>query len=133
MFGKLCGRSNLSLEMKPKHIKQLQAQSRKLQARRVDNDTFVVESISNPVANHIVTVRFQPDGTINTRCTCEWAINQGVGCSHVLAALEYIASIKGRTLSFWLTEEEAVRQKQRVFYLSGAKRDDGLWITSRTG
>lgn len=104
-----------------------------MQARRVDHDTFVVESVSNPIANHVVTVKFQRDGTINSRCTCEWAINQGVACSHVMAALEYLASSKGRTLSFWLTEEEAKRQKQRVFYLAGGQRNDGVWITSRAG
>ncbi len=124
---------HLYLNMKPKYIKQLQAQSRRLQARRVDHDTFVVESVSNPVANHVVTVKFEHDGTIHTRCTCEWAINQGIACSHVMAALEHLASIRGRTLSFWLTEEEAKRQKQRVFYLAGGRHEDGVWITSRAG
>lgn len=130
---KFVQQEHLHLNMKPKHIKQLQAQSRKLQARRVDHDTFVVESISNPVANHVVTVKFERDGTIHTRCTCEWAVNQGIACSHVMAALEHLASMRGRTLSFWLTEEEAKRQKQRVFCLADQRRDDGVWITSRAG
>jgi hypothetical protein len=121
--------------IRPKNLKQLQAQSRHLQARRVDRHTLAVQSTSNPLANHIVTVEFMKDGTIRARCTCQWAMNRGVGCQHVMAALEYMASIKQRTLSFWSSQEEAKRQKQRVFYLSasGDDGDDGVWITSRAG
>jgi hypothetical protein len=93
---------------------------------------MAVESVSNPFANHIVTVRFNPDGTIQARCTCPWALNRGVACSHIMAALEYLAGQKGRTLSFWATHEQALRQKHRVFYLTGpAERAEGVWITSR--
>jgi hypothetical protein len=117
--------------MLPKNIKQLQSQSRELQARRVDRNTVVVESTSNPMANHVVTVRFDDDEhTISTRCTCPWAIHNGVACSHVMAALEYLASLKDRTLSFWLTEEAARRQKHRTFFLRGTN-GEGVWITSR--
>ncbi|HLV34625.1 MAG TPA: SWIM zinc finger family protein [Spirillospora sp.] len=119
--------------MKPKNIKQLQTQSRRLQARRVDRHTLAVQSETNPLANHIVTVAFRQDGTVHARCTCQWALNRGVACSHVMAALEYLASMKNRTLSFWPTKEDARRQKQRVFYLSGSSEEDGVWITSRTG
>ena len=122
--------------MKPKNIKQIQAQSRRLNARQVDRYTLVVQSQTNPVANHIVTVEFGDDGLIQARCTCEWAINRGIACSHVMAALEYLASMKNRTLSFWPTRAEAQRQKHRVFYLAGSERDeddDGVWITSRAG
>lgn len=122
--------------MKPKNIKILQAQSRNLQARRVDKHTLVVQSASNPLANHIVTVEFGPDDTIHARCTCPWAINRGVACSHVMAALEYLASLKDRTLSFWTEREAALRQKNRVFYISGERdpdREDGVWVTSRAG
>ena len=119
--------------MKPKHIKQLQRQSRKLRARRVDRNTIAVESTTNPLASHIVTVRFGSNGSVHARCTCPWAQNRGVACSHVMAALEYLAERKQRTLSFWETEREARRQKQRVFFLSGGgiKSEDGVWITSR--
>ena len=122
--------------MKPSNLKQLQAESRKLQARHVDRHTLVVQSTSNPQANHIVTVEFNDDGTLHARCTCQWALNRGVACTHVMAALEYLASKKNRTLSFWSTQEEAERQKHRVFYLYGSRRDDdddGVWITSRAG
>jgi hypothetical protein len=124
--------------MKPKNLKQLQSQSRSLEARRVDKHTLVVQSKANPQANHVVTVEFGPEeDTIRARCTCEWALKRGIGCSHVMAALEYLASMKERTLSFWSTEEEAKKQKHRVFYLSNDERDQqqdrGVWITSRAG
>ncbi len=123
--------------MKPKYIKRLQAQSRQLEARHVDKHTFVVQSTSNPNASHVVTVEFGPGDTLRARCTCEWALNRGVGCTHVMAALEYLASRKHRTLSFWTSQDDAKRQKQRVFYLSGDEHDQeqtrGVWITSRAG
>lgn len=119
--------------MKPKNIKQLQNQSRRLRARWVDTNTVVVESTSSPRANHVVTVEFEEDGSILTRCTCPWAIHQGVACSHVMAALEYLASKKQRTLSFWENLEDAKRQKNRMFYLVGSRADEGVWVTSRTG
>lgn len=117
----------------PKHIKKLQDKSRDLQARRVDRYTYVVESISNPNANHVVTIRFDKDGrTIQARCTCAWATFHGIACSHVLAALEYMAANKERTLSFWEDENSARRQKHRLFRLVGDEQDDGIWVTSRS-
>ncbi len=118
--------------MKPRNIKRLQLESRKLRARWVDRNTLAVESSSNSVANHIVTVYFNQNGQVHARCTCPWAMHRGIACSHVMAALEYLAAHKRRKLSFWSTEEEARRQKQRVFYLSGSGVNDGVWITSRT-
>ncbi|MCU0499036.1 MAG: SWIM zinc finger domain-containing protein [Anaerolineae bacterium] len=116
--------------MKPKNIKDLQTQSRKLRVRRVDRDTLVVESTSNQLAHHVVTISFQDD-QIHARCTCPWAIHRGIACSHVMAALEYLARQKGRKLSFWLTEQDAQRQRQRVLYLRGERPEEGVWITSR--
>ena len=118
----------------PKNIKQLQEHSRDLQARRVDRHTYVVASASDPTANHIVTINIKDDGrTLEARCTCQWARYQGIACSHVLATLEYMASLKERTLSFWKDEDSARRQKHRLFYLSGRNDDgnEGIWITSR--
>jgi hypothetical protein len=53
-----------------------------------------------------------------------------------MAALEYLASKKNRRLSFWTSQADARRQKQRVFYLSAGGQDpddEGVWITSRAG
>jgi uncharacterized Zn finger protein len=91
-----------------------------------------VASATNPAANHIVTVDYHRDGTLHAHCTCPWALNGGVGCSHVMAALEALAGKRGRRLSFWQSREEALRQKRRVFCLVDyKKRGDGIWITSR--
>ncbi|MBI5670233.1 MAG: SWIM zinc finger family protein [Chloroflexi bacterium] len=118
--------------MKPKNLKNLQNRGRELRAYILNPNLVVVESTSNPMASHVVTVTYQPDGKIHARCTCPWAINGGVGCSHVMAALEHLAEIRGRRLSFWPSREEAQRQKRRIFFLSADTRDDdGIWITSR--
>lgn len=116
--------------MKPKRIKILQERARHLHATVLNPHTVIVESTSNPAANHVVTLAYQPDGTIQARCTCPWAINGGVGCTHVLAALEALAARRGRVLSFWADREAARRQKRRMFHLPG-RDDDGIWITSR--
>jgi len=119
--------------MKPKHIKELQDKARDLRARVVHKNTIVVESTSNGAANHIVTVEYDSDGTIHARCTCPWAVNGGIACTHVIAALETLAAGRGRRLSFWTDGTEAQRQKRRTFYLRGAQArdEDGVWITSR--
>jgi hypothetical protein len=119
--------------MKPKNLKNLQDRARDLRAIPLNTRTVVVESTSSPMANHIVTVEYDSDGTIHARCTCPWALNGGVACSHVIAALESLAELRGRKLSFWSDQTEAQRQKRRMFYLRGVRRrdDDGVWITSR--
>lgn len=123
--------------MRPKKIKNLQTRSKKLMVRVIDpveaHDPFIVivGSSSNSNFNRIVTIKFEPDGRISARCTCKWAEHGGVGCSHVLAALNRLATRKKRILSFWLTVEEAQRQKQRVFQLSANGGQEKLWITSR--
>lgn len=118
----------------PKHIKELQHKSRDLVAKRVDKHTYRVESASDPHTKHQVTIHFDDDGrTIHADCTCAWASFNGVACSHVLAALEYMALMKDRTLSFWTDEESARRQKHRLFYLIGKRQpQNGVWITSRS-
>lgn len=116
----------------PANIKNLQHKSRDLQARRVDNGTYVVESTTNPTAHHVVTVNFSSEKReIQARCTCAWAEHNGIACSHVLATLEYMAALNARTLSFWTDEDAARRQKHRLFHLVG-NRKDSVWITSRS-
>lgn len=51
-----------------------------------------------------------------------------------MAALETLAASKGRTLSYWLTEDQARRQRHRRFFLTRAgerQQVEGVWITSR--
>jgi len=117
--------------VKPINIKQLQARSKSLHVTPLNRNTFAVASSSNTVMQHVVTVEFDSDEQIHARCTCPWATNGGVACSHVMAALEYLAATRQRKLSFWPSREAASKQKQRVFHLVGS-RDEGVWITSRT-
>jgi hypothetical protein len=122
--------------MKPTQIKRIQARSRDLKVMSINLHTFVVESRTNEFNNHVVRVEFCSDGTVRTSCTCEWSKHHGVACAHVMAALEHLAAIKRRRLSFWLTENDARRQKHRVFYMiheDNPNPDDGVWITSRAG
>jgi SWIM zinc finger len=123
--------------MRPKRIKLIQNRSRNLPTTVIDpvdkGDPFVVVvgSNTNPYLNRVVTVKFEANGTINARCTCQWARFGGTGCVHVIAALQKLASRKKRILSFWLSPEEARRQKQHCIKLSGFARDEDIWITSR--
>lgn len=118
--------------MKPKQIKKIQGRSRNLNVMPINLSTFVVESRSNEFNNHVVKVQFMPDGEVRVNCSCPWSKHNGVACAHSMAALEHLAAMKGRKLSFWLTEDDARRQKQRVFYLAHERNPgDGVWITSR--
>ncbi len=118
--------------MKPKNLKKLYAQSKDLQASVLNAHTVAVTSLTNPAANHIVTVAYAKDGTIHARCTCPWAIYGGVACTHVLAALEALAQKRGKRLSFWRSREDAQRQKRRLFCIKDHETQaDGVWVTSR--
>ncbi len=119
--------------MRPTQIKTLQARSRDLNVMSLNPRTFVVESRSNEYQNHIVHIDFLPDDEVKATCTCPWSQYNGVACAHAMAAMEYLAARKGRRLSFWLTEDDARRQKRRVFFMPDRRDDDGVWITSRAG
>lgn len=119
--------------MKPQQIKALQAESRRLQTRRIGTDCIAVSSASEPGKEYHVQIRYG-DGVIHARCDCPWGQHGGIACSHVMAALESLAQDKSRRLSFWLSEEDADRQNRRTLFLTnGGHGDDdsGVWITSR--
>jgi uncharacterized Zn finger protein len=119
----------------PTQLKDLQAKSRKLQIKLLNPEhagapfRALVESSS--ALSHLVTIRFAHDGKIDATCTCAWAEHGGVGCSHVIAVLNHLAELKSSILSFWPTQEDALRQKRRTFRLTTPRGEDGLWITSR--
>ncbi len=117
--------------MKPKEIKRLQARSRMLRAKTIAPNTVLVTSRSNPFAHHIVTIEIDDEGTLHARCTCPWAQNRGIGCSHVMAALSHLAAQKRRAISFWLSLDEAKRQRHRILRLRGEGAAGDLYITSR--
>ena len=75
-----------------------------------DGYVDVVVGLSAPGQN-VVTVNYEADGTIHARCTWPWALNGGVACTHVMAALEHLAEMRGRKLSFWSDREAAQRQQ----------------------
>lgn len=118
--------------MMPKNLRELRERSKQLTTTILNAHTVIVSSDSNPVANHIVTLSYNDKTIIKARCTCTWAQNGGVACSHVIAALERLAEYKGRKLSFWQSQEEAERQKKRLFRING-RRNESVWITSRMG
>lgn len=119
--------------MKPTNINTQSAAARQLQAHIIDRRTIAVASTTTPSANHIVTLDYDSEGTIRAHCTCPWALNGGIACSHVLAALDALAARRGRALA-WNSRAEAQRQKHRTFHLLGSTSsdEDGLWITSRS-
>ena len=117
--------------MRPTHIKNIQARSRHLKVGRVDDFTFVVDSSSDLHQRHTVKLTPDENGRIHSSCTCEWSQFRGVGCVHVMATLNYVAQQKGRKLSFWQTETDAKRQKNRTFELTGENTTEQVWITSR--
>lgn len=121
--------------MQPKNIKELQNQSKKLRVYRLQKQLYAVSSGSDQEQAYLVRVAFDKAGKIFANCTCPWSQHHGVACSHVIATLAHLAAKKRRRLSFWLTAEEAQRQKQRRFYLTQTKRSNakGIWITSRQG
>lgn len=116
--------------MKPTEIKKLQRRSRDLHVRQVSPNMLVVNSRSNPYSQHIVTLEVK-DGIIHARCTCPWAQNGGYGCSHVMAALNYLALRQKRAISFWGDLEEAKRQRHRILKLAGSEPGGDIYITSR--
>jgi hypothetical protein len=117
--------------MKPKDIKNLQAQSRNLRAEIIGKNSLVVTSRSNLALNHVVTFDMRRDSELHARCTCIWAQHGGHGCSHVMAALAHLASNKNRKISFWLNQEDAKRQRHHMLRLAAGGRDDNIWITTR--
>lgn len=127
--------------MLPKNIKALQEKSRHLGARVIPpgrpHDPFLVMVESSDKLSHMVRVWFRKlrgegnkgETRIDALCTCPWSEHGGVACSHVIAALNKLAERRQSALSFWLSPEDARRQKHRVFQLGGA--NGKIWITSR--
>ncbi|HYO88158.1 MAG TPA: SWIM zinc finger family protein [Candidatus Limnocylindrales bacterium] len=117
--------------MNPKQIKKLQARSRVLRAQLVSENVVAVTSRSQPPIQHFVTVEWSPEGAIVARCTCPWGMNGGACCSHVMAALNMLASRQERAISFWRDKDEAVRQKHRVLRVVGSTSDSAVFVTTR--
>ena len=64
-------------------------------------------------------------------CTCKFGKNHHLGsrpCSHIMAVMDYLESVKGRTLSYWPDDEGAERQHRPV-----ERVGLDLYSTSRIG
>jgi uncharacterized Zn finger protein len=116
--------------LKTRNLKDLQAKARRLKTTVIDAHTVLVQSQSSP--NHVISVRSRRNGAIEARCTCAWAQHGGSACSHILAALSALAARQNRKLSFWMTPEEAQRQRKHVLQVIG-ENGGRIWLTSRSG
>jgi uncharacterized Zn finger protein len=117
--------------MSPREIKKLQARSRALRVEVLSPTVVSVVSRTQPPVQHFVTVEWLGDGAIRARCTCPWGLNGGMCCSHVMAALNELASRKHRVVSFWDDRDVAERQKHRLLRLVGHTDDEQLFLTTR--
>jgi hypothetical protein len=90
--------------------------------------SYRVASTSSPDKSYIVNVNFHNHNIVNARCECT-ASRYGSMCIHIMAALEYMARLKERTLSWWDSVERAVRQKHKMFHYT--TRNNDIYITSR--
>jgi uncharacterized Zn finger protein len=118
--------------MLPQNIKRGQKVSNRLTVTKVAKNTFVVCSETDFSKHYTVNIYYFGGDTIGAACDCEFGNHGGVGCKHVMAALSELSKGKGRILSFWKTEEEALQQKRRVLRLTGKSgMGDTIYITSR--
>lgn len=103
--------------------KSLQEKSRGCVAERIGRSTFRVLSTSGNT--YVVNVNEDRD---YTSCTCDWAkyrpAGSNCGCSHVVAAINHIASEQDKAASTWGTKEAAQRQHKHVWSLG-----DGMFVT----
>jgi len=60
-------------------------------------------------------------------CTCDWHLyHKGTSCSHLMAAQTYAHQQEsGRRMSFWTTEDDALRQHRPIAPMAD------VWATSR--
>lgn len=106
------------------NVKQLQKKSRSLTVRPIAPGQFAVSSGSGN-GDYTVALTGQ-NGSRHWTCNCPWAQRGGAVCCHRMAVMHYLAQGKmGRRLSFWLTEEDARRQRRPVV------ERNGLFVTMR--
>ncbi len=108
-----------------RHAKQIQAKSRQHLVTRITPNSYRVISAENGRA-YIVNL-----GLNGGTCSCPWGQyrpdgDRRSGCSHVVAAMNRRAELKGRRLSAWASIKEARRQHRPVLPIG-----DGLILTSR--
>lgn len=106
------------------NVKKLQKGSRCLTVRQEAPGCLTVSSSSGN-GDYSVVLAGQ-NGHRRWICDCRWGQGGGMMCRHRMAAMNYLAETKmGRRLSFWLAEEDALRQHLPMV------RRNGLWVTMR--
>lgn len=105
--------------------KQIQQKSRSHAVRQIGPNWYKVTSGET---GHIYNVNLGLNGGT---CTCPWGQqrpddDRRSACSHVVAAINYRASRKGRRISAWDSIKDAHRQHRPVL-----KIGDGVILTSR--
>lgn len=109
--------------MQVKNLKALQRKSLKLEVTPTANaHIFSVKSGSDDKMSYIV---YFSQGYHEATCTCQWMQNGGNVCSHVMAAVRFVARHNGNRVSFWLDEMRAQRQRKRRVGFAD------IWITVR--
>lgn len=108
-----------------KNVKSIQSKAKKNIVKQISASLY--EVISSTSGN-VYKVRIQGD---QGSCNCDWAkyrpsSDTRCGCSHVVAAYEFIAEQQGRTVSAWNTEGDAKRQHRPMFSIG-----DGVVLTTR--
>ncbi|MFA4972982.1 MAG: SWIM zinc finger family protein [bacterium] len=105
------------------NVKQLQERSRGMVVRVMSTSRQAafcyVQSGSDESVWYSVRVWNDARGLLHTRCSCPWGQHRPkespeCACSHVMAAMEALAGLVGRSLSFWLDMADAERQHRPI-------------------
>lgn len=105
--------------------KQIQRKSRRHNVRQVGPNWFKVASDETGQTYDVNL------GLNGGTCTCRWGRERPPrdhrsACSHVIAAMNYRAGFRGRTVSVWSSPTDAKRQHRPVLDIG-----DGVILTSR--
>jgi hypothetical protein len=108
------------------HVKEIQRKSRDHTVRQIRPNWYKVTSHDT---RRIYDVALGINGGT---CSCEWGRqrpdeDRRSACSHVVAAINYRAGQKGRSISAWNNAEEARRQHRPMLPIG-----DGVVLTSRS-
>jgi hypothetical protein len=114
--------------MEIKNAKTIQGKSRLHKVRHIGGNTF--EVISGTSGTPYTVTLIAGGG----RCTCSWGkyrpyrkgANGKSGCSHVVAAYDWLEATRSRRVSAWTDEQQARRQHRPMLDIG-----DGVTLTTR--
>lgn len=108
------------------NVKHLQDSSKNIEVKQINKHLYSAGSPENQF-KHLVIIRKREDG-VRIECNCKFGMYGGEGCVHSLAVVRYILSRKGRIPSFWISKEDAVKQRRKVIQIG-----QSLFMTVRRG